>query len=87
MLASGSFLGSALLCHVLTSEVFLDYTGHGSRISSIRFHPDGDLLVTGGGDDSARLWEASSGEEILVLSGAVHFVEDIEFSPDGLYEQ
>ena len=41
------------------------------------------MVVSGGGDNRARIWEVATGDEIFELSGARHFVEDVEFNYEG----
>ncbi|MEZ2225871.1 MAG: NACHT domain-containing protein [Microcoleus sp.] len=54
-----------------------------SSIRSVMFSPDGKLLATGDTDGVVRLWEASSGREILTCKGHTNVVESVAFSPDG----
>jgi WD40 repeat protein len=56
-------------------------TGHTDLVSVADLSPDGRLLVTGGRDRTARLWEFSSGKELAMLRHdagvtAVHFSRD-----------
>src|SRR5262249_26805768 len=46
----------------------------------VSFSPDGKRLVTG--RESVKLWDATTGEEILTL-GVPEWVESVCFSPDG----
>jgi WD40 repeat protein len=50
---------------------------------SVAFSPGGDLLVTASEDGTARIWDALSGEERLVISGHTSGVNSAAFSPDG----
>ena len=53
--------------------------GHSGRVSSVAYHPDGQRIVSGsvedgpcpaaGGAGSVRLWDALSGQELLMLHG------------------
>ena len=54
-----------------------------SSIRSVTFSPDGKLLATGDSDGVVRLWEASSGREILTCNGHTNVVQSVAFSPDG----
>ena len=49
---------------------------------SVAFSPDGKYVVSGSYDNTARVWEASTGKEIARLThdGAVN---SVAFSPDG----
>ena len=55
---------------------------HGGRVFAVAFSPDGARVVTGSGDNSARVFDAVTGAELARLDhdGAVRAVA---FSPDG----
>lgn len=65
----------------LTSPL-LTLKGHSVGINSVKFNPDGTLLVTGAQDETARIWEVSSEKEILLLDHDAP-VNSVDFSPDG----
>jgi WD40 repeat protein len=50
----------------------------------VAYSTDGSRLATGGIDGTARIWDAGSGEELLVLSDHTSDVSGVAFSPDGL---
>ncbi|HEY3206113.1 MAG TPA: hypothetical protein VGJ58_04095 [Gaiellaceae bacterium] len=53
------------------------------RVTSARFAPSGDLVVTGSGHDAARVWNARTGKLRLKLVGHDSAVLDAAFSPTG----
>jgi WD40 repeat protein len=57
--------------------------GHTDAAWSAAFSPDGKLLVTGGDDDVARVWNVASGSRVLTLAGHTDSVWSTAFSPDG----
>ena len=56
--------------------------GHSNSIASVAFAPDGDTVLTGGYDGTARLWNAQTGTEIRRFEGG-RMVQSIAFAPDG----
>jgi hypothetical protein len=48
------------------------------------FSADGALIVTGGEDNVARVWNASTGAEVVTLSGHTGSVIAVAFSPVGM---
>jgi WD40 repeat protein len=57
--------------------------GHTSAISSAVFSPDGQRILTGSDDGTARVWNAASGEPLATLEGHTGFIRSAVFSPDG----
>ena len=57
--------------------------GHTDEVNAVSFSPDGTRIVTGSGDHTARVWDARTGTQILVLKGHTRGVTSAAFSPDG----
>lgn len=55
----------------------------GSGVMSVEFNADASKMLTAGSDGSARVWDTSTGEELLALRGHTSDVLDASFSPDG----
>src|SRR5262249_23749680 len=56
--------------------------GHKKRIYALDFSADGGHLLTGSGDDTARLWDLSTGSEIAQIHTERHSVLHALFVPD-----
>jgi WD40 repeat protein len=52
-------------------------------VRSAAFSPDGTRIVTASEDNTARVWEASTGKELAQLQGHTAWVRSAAFSPDG----
>ena len=61
----------------------LTLKGHTDAVNSASFSPDGSRVVTGSGDQTAKVWDAKSGAEVLTLKGHTGAVCSASFSPDG----
>jgi WD40 repeat protein/serine/threonine protein kinase len=57
--------------------------GHLDPVRSVAFSPDGQRIVTGSNDATAKVWEAASGRELLRLKGHTSWIRSVAFSPDG----
>jgi len=57
--------------------------GHLSDVMSVAYSPDGQRIVTGSHDHTAKVWEAASGRELLVLTGHSDWINSVTVSPDG----
>ncbi|MCA2717734.1 hypothetical protein [Microcystis sp. M169S2] len=57
--------------------------GHDSDVNSVNFSPDGKTLVSGSDDNTIKLWNVETGQEIRTLKGHDSAVYSVNFSPDG----
>ncbi len=64
--------------------------GHRQAVTSVAFSPDSRWIVTGSGDQTAKVWEVASGlsadkagRELLTLKGHIAQIASVAFSPDG----
>lgn len=61
--------------------------GHSNRIHTLDFSPDGKRLISGSGEDhkdnSLRVWDLESGNQISTLAKKGGFIYSAAFSPDG----
>jgi WD40 repeat protein len=56
--------------------------GYEKRVSAAGFSPDNQLILDDSEDNTARLFDAQSGQQLQVFSGHTAIVNDIAFSPD-----
>jgi WD40 repeat protein len=62
------------------------FWGHSQRINSIAFSPDGQFLLTGSEDRTARLWQLSgTKKELYTFRGFSDGISRVGFSSDGKY--
>ncbi len=56
--------------------------GHQHFVYGVAFNPEGDLIASGGGDDTVKLWEPD-GTLVRILEGHQDVVYGVAFSSDG----
>jgi len=42
-------------------------TGHSARVLSVAYSPDGKHIVSGSGDNTVKIWDSTTGKEVIVL--------------------
>ncbi len=57
--------------------------GHTSAVNTIDYSPDGQRIATGGGDQFVRVWDASTGRQLLSLESDIGRILDVRFSLRG----
>jgi WD40 repeat protein len=58
------------------------FEGHENEVSSVAFSPDGQMILTGSFDGTAKLW-SSGGAALHTFEGHEDLVTSVAFSPDG----
>lgn len=58
---------------------------HEGAIHGVDFSPDGHTIATSGADETIRLWDIATGNQVQILQGHQNAVWSIRFSPDGRY--
>jgi hypothetical protein len=56
---------------------------HPDAVTSVAFSPDNRRIVSGCWDNTARIWDVTSGRMLRQLIGHTDTVEKVAFSPDG----
>jgi WD40 repeat protein len=57
--------------------------GHEHIVSAIAVSPDGKTLASGCVDNTVKLWDMGSGENLVTLKGHGDAIWSVAFSPDG----
>lgn len=74
-----------------TGKKLLSLSGHTQLVRSIVFSPNGKLIATASEDGTIRIWNSTTGDELLIIKDHIHetieysdfnYVYDIAFSPD-----
>jgi len=74
---------TALAVTAPTAGQLIWTTPPGAAVTSVAFSPDGTHLVFGLDDNTVRLWDAATGDEVRRFEGHTFVVNSVAFSPDG----
>ena len=67
----------------ISSNHITRFDGHKSAVNSVSFSPDGTMLASGSHDETIKLWDVETDENIATLKGHKGSVNSVSFSPDG----
>jgi WD40 repeat protein len=62
-----------------------DRPGHSKLVTSVTFSPNGRLALSGSQDFTAKVWEVSTGKEVISLNHGGGFVNCVAFLPNSLF--
>jgi WD40 repeat protein len=90
---SASIDGTLLVGDIFSANEVRRFEGHEGGVMDVEFTPDGKHILSAGGsdlryevpgvDNSIRLWEVETGEQVKILEGHTEPLIDIAISPDG----
>jgi WD40 repeat protein/serine/threonine protein kinase len=66
-----------------TNQSVVRLAGHDGPVRSVAFSPNGKLALSGGEDNTIRVWDLATGESVKALRGHGSSVRSCVFSPDG----
>ena len=67
---------------IIKSRVRLTLTGHDNSVRSVSYSLDGQRIVTGSEDKTAKVWDAVEGQELMTLMGHDGGAFSVAYSPD-----
>lgn len=66
-------------------DSILTFSKHSDSLFCGSFSPNGDLIVTGGEDDKAFVWNTDTGEVVFEVTEHKDSIISAEFSYDGTF--
>jgi len=82
-LSGSNGTGGVTIFDTATWETIRSLDGHTTRTFAAGYSPDGKLIATGDLAGSAILWDAGTGDQIVVLDTGPALVSQIEFRSNG----
>ncbi|PIE81551.1 MAG: hypothetical protein CSA11_04230 [Chloroflexi bacterium] len=73
----------ALYRALQTSQLQMTLSGHSDWLNDVAISEDGRFLATTGYDNSVKLWDADTGQELRTFNDHSRVVNGIAFSPNG----
>lgn len=79
--SSSTLAGSS--SQTLIDKPLVEFKGHSNFCFSVKFSPQGNLLVTGSFDETVKIWDIRTGECISTLPAHSDPVTGVDFNCDG----
>ena len=67
----------------ISDQARMTLRGHDGAVYSVVFSPDGKRIFSGCDDNTIKVWDAATGNELMTLRGHKDAVNSVAFSPDG----
>lgn len=86
LIAVGGKDSTISLLDAKTKEVLRELTGHNGMVFRLAFFPDGQRLLTGSSDGTARVWSVAGGGELASFKAhgdTLSMVRSVAVTPDG----
>ncbi|MEM7314040.1 MAG: WD40 repeat domain-containing protein, partial [Planctomycetota bacterium] len=64
-------------------KTLVELSGHEEEVLDVDWHPNGQQLVSASSDGTARIWDATTGQELRTLLGHSNLVQQVSWAPDG----
>lgn len=74
---------NALHAAIQSSRIRLTLRGHTDVIRSVAISPDGKQIATASHDKTAKVWDATTGRELMTLRGHTDWLMSVAYSSDG----
>ena len=81
-IAIGSRHGDIIILNAIMGSQIAIFSGYTAEVLSLMFSSDGALLVSGGCDRTAKLWDVQTGGVIKTFSGHIGWVWSVSISAD-----
>lgn len=69
--------------HMAGGDTLVEFKGHSNFCFSVKFSPQGNLLVSGSFDETVKVWDVRSGECVVTLPAHSDPVTGVDFNRDG----
>lgn len=75
----------ALGAAVQVSRARSMFQGHTDQVQAVAWSPDGTRVASASDDETAIVWDAAGGNQLITLSGHIEAVVSVAWSPDNRY--
>src|SRR5437667_50763 len=74
--------GRDAVIETIASRIARVFGGHTDRVTAVAYRADGSELASGSWDHTVRIWDARSGQVLLMLEGHAGYVTSVAYRGD-----